>query len=161
KAAGGRAAHVVGTAAGTAHPAHQVHATDLVGLLAPELRVGLHADRVVLDARAQDREEAVAIGVDVLAVRGGAQVEIDDIDLVDFQVPAFQGIGGEVGEDAHAQHDGREGDPGPFQPLEDVLEQDEVERPDDQDVQDDEQGDVAEGDDLDVEVIELAHQVGA
>src|SRR5205085_228523 len=91
----------------------------------------------------------------VLAIQVRTHVEIDQIDLVDFQIVALEGISGEVGGDADRQHDQGKSDPGPFQFVKDVLEDEIIERADDQDIEDDEQGDIAEGHDIDIEIIKL------
>src|SRR5205807_1268839 len=71
----------------------------------------------------------------------------------DLQIVALERIGREVGGDAHGQDDHGKGDPGPFELVENMFEDEVIERPDDQDIEDNEQGDVAKGNDIDIEII--------
>ena len=79
--------------------------------------------------------------------RPAGQVHVHHVHLVHPQVAALEGVGGEVRRRADRQHDDRERDPGQFQPAEDLLQEEVLDRADEQDVQDDEQRDPAERDD--------------
>src|SRR5580698_5065757 len=96
----------------------------------PALR-RLNADRVVLDAWAEDRKPGAALG------GLGVQINVNQIQLVDFLVIALEGVRGEIGSRAYGQHDQRESDPRQFEPLDDFFEEEIVEWADDNDVQQD------------------------
>ncbi len=109
----------------------------------PVERQGDDRDVVVAVLRAEEVDERVA------PRQAGRLVDVDDVHLVDPQLVPLDHVGREVRQQADRQDDHGEGDPGQLHPLDDLLEEQVVARPDQQDVQEDEEGDPAERDQLD------------
>ena len=100
----------------------------------------LDTHRVIVDARAEHGEPCVP--VDSVA----RDIDIDDVNFVDAEVFPLDFVGREVGCGAHAQHDDGEGDPSPFEPAEDFLEEQIFHRADQECVEHDEERNPAERD---------------
>src|SRR5689334_7623989 len=87
-------------------------------------------------------------------------VDVDNIELIYIERISLGGVGQEISPHAEYHDDRWKGDPGRFHPLEDTFDEEEIEWPDEEDVDEDQQRHEGKWHDLDAcELVERAVQL--